>query len=52
MHVGPEIAAELDDVVDIVVEVEVAVRQRHLAGIGPVGDVHVMVRQERLDRAA
>ena len=52
MDVRPEIAAELHDVVDVVVEIEVALGERHLAGVGPVGDVHVVVGQQRLDRAA
>jgi len=43
MHVGPEVAAEGDDVVDIVVEREVAVGERHLAGVLPVGDVDVVL---------
>ena len=41
-----------DHVIDVVVEVEAPVRKRHHAGIDPLGDVDVMVRQERLDRAA
>ena len=52
MNVRAEVAAELDDVVDIVVEVEIALGQRHLARVDPVGDVHVVVGQQRLDRAA
>ena len=52
MDVRPEIAAELHDVVDVVVEIEVALGERHLAGVGPVGDVHVVIGQQRLDRAA
>ncbi len=52
MHVGAEVATELDDVVDIVVEVEVALGERHLAGVRPVGDVHVVLGQQRLDGAA
>ena len=51
MHVGPEVAAEGDDIVDVVVEVEIAVGERHFAGIGPVGDVDVVLGEQRLDRA-
>ena len=52
MHVGPEVAAEGDDIVDVVVEVEIAVGERHFAGIGPVGDKDVVLGQQRLDRTA
>ena len=52
VHVGSEVAAELDDIVDVVVEIEIALRQRHFARIGPVCDMHVMLGQQRLDRAA
>ncbi len=41
-----------DDVVDIVVEIETAVRQRHLTGVDPVGDVDLMGRQENFHRTA
>ncbi len=41
-----------DHVVDVVVEIERAVRQRHHAGVDPFGDVDVVVGQEALDRAA
>ena len=40
------------DVVDVVVEVEAALDDRHVAGVGPVGDVDVEVLQEGLHRAA
>ncbi len=43
---------ELHDVVDIVVKAEGALAQRHVPGVGPVGDVDVVVAQQRLDRAA
>src|SRR5690606_40808932 len=38
--------------VDVVVEVETAFQHRHLAGVGPVGDIDVVVLKEGLDRAA
>ena len=41
-----------DHVVDVVVEIEAPVGERHHAGIDPFGDVDVVVRQERLDGAA
>jgi len=41
-----------DHVVDVVVEIEAALGDRHHAGIDPFGDVDVMVRQEGLDGAA
>ena len=52
MGVGPEELQHLDQVIDIVVEIELAVGQRHLAGVAPVGDVDVGIGQQRLDRAA
>ena len=45
-------ADELAHVVDIVVEVERAGAHRHHAGVDPVGDVHVVVRQHRAHRVA
>ena len=41
-----------DHVVDIIVEIETAFRQRHHAGIDPVGDIDVVIGQERFHRAA
>ena len=52
MDVGAEVAAELGDIIDVIVEVEVALAERHFARVDPVGDVHVMVGQQGLDRAA
>ena len=52
MHVAAEHVQHLDDVIDIVVEIEAALGQRHHPRIGPVGDVDFMGRQERFDRAA
>ena len=43
---------EPDQVVDVVVEVEGAGGQRHVARVHPVGDVDVMLGQHLLDRAA
>ena len=40
------------DVVDVVVEIEPPLQDRHLAGVHPVGDVDLVVLQEGLDRAA
>ena len=52
MHVAAEHVQHLDDVIDIVVEIEAALGQRHHPGIGPVGDVDLMGRQKGFDRAA
>ena len=41
-----------DQVVDVVVEIEAALRQRHHPRVDPFGDVDVVVGQEGLDRAA
>ena len=44
--------AEGADIVDIVVEAETPLGQRHVAGVVPVGDVNLMGGQHRLHRAA
>ena len=49
---GPDLLEEADQVVHVVLDPEPARRQRHLAGVDPVGDVDVVVAQQRLDRAA
>ena len=45
-------AQHLAHMVEIVVEIEAAGVQRHVAGVGPVGDEHLVVLQEGLHRAA
>jgi hypothetical protein len=52
MGARAERGEEVDDVVDVVVEVEAPVLERNLAGVDPVGDRHVVARQERRDRVA
>ncbi|GCC43279.1 hypothetical protein chiPu_0027567, partial [Chiloscyllium punctatum] len=52
VHVAAERVQHLDHVVDVIVEIEPPFGERHHARIGPVGDVDLMGRQERLDRAA
>jgi hypothetical protein len=52
LTLGAEELTEFNEIVDVVVEVEPPFRQRHVAGVDPVGDVDVMFRQHRLDRAA
>ena len=52
MGVAAEEMQDADDVVDVVVEIEAARGDRHHPRIDPVGDVDVVVGQERLDRAA
>ncbi len=47
VRVRPERLEEPDDVVDIVVEVEAARLERHLAGVDPVGDRDVVAGQQR-----
>ncbi len=53
-HVGVAVQRmqHRDHVVDVVVEIEAPFRERHHAGVDPFGDVDVVIRQERLDRAA
>ena len=52
VRLGPQQPDEVHHVVDIVVEREVGRDHRHLARVAPVGDVDVVVGQERLDGAA
>jgi hypothetical protein len=52
MTIAAERMQDRDDVVDVVVEIEAAFGERHHARVHPVGDVDVMVRQERFDGAA
>jgi hypothetical protein len=47
VHVGAKVADEVLYVIDIVGQVERAVGHRHHAGVDPVGDVDVLVRQQR-----
>ena len=43
---------ELDDIIDVVVEVEIAGGERHVARVVPVGDVDVVLGQHRAHRVA
>ena len=52
MRARAHLAQHLADVVDIVVEVEAPLQEGHVAGVGPLGDEHLVVLQEGLDRAA
>ena len=52
VHVAAEHVQHGDDVVDVVVEIEAAFRQRHHARVAPIGDVDVVIGQEGLHRAA
>ncbi len=52
VRAGPEVLQHLDQVVDIVLEPEPSLRQRHFARIAPVGDVDVMILQHRLHGVA
>ena len=45
-------AHHLFEIIDVVVEVEMALGQRHGAGVDPVGDVDVMARQKGFHRPA
>ena len=51
MDVAAQHVQHLDDVIDVVVEIEAAFAQGHHAGIGPIGDVDLMRRQQGFDRA-
>ena len=52
MGAGADILQELDHIIDIFVETEAPRFHRHVAGILPVGDIDVMVLQQRRYRAA
>ena len=52
VHVAAEEAEHVAHGVDVVVEVEAAGLDRHVARVLPVGDVDLVVGQEGLDRAA
>ena len=49
---GAEMAQELRDIIDIVVEIECAADRRNHAGVDPVGDVNIVMRQHRLHGSA
>ncbi len=51
-RLGADQLQEFDEIIDIIVEIEAAVRQRHQLRVAPIGDVDVVVRQQPLDRAA
>jgi hypothetical protein len=52
MDVTAERMNHLDHIIDVVLEIETALRHRHHAGVGPVGDVDFMTRQKRFNGAA
>ena len=52
MGVAAERVQDRNHVVDVIVEIEAPFRQRHHARIHPVGDVDIVIGQERLDGAA
>ena len=49
--VARKLVADGDEVVDVIVEIEMALGERHHARIGPIGDVDVVRPHELLDRA-
>ena len=52
MGVAAEHVQDRNHIVDIVIEIELALRRRHHARVRPIGDVDVMIGQKRLDGAA
>ena len=52
VRAGAQLLEEFDQIVDIVVEVETALFDRHVTRVGPVGDVDVVAWQHPLDRPA
>jgi hypothetical protein len=51
MCVRPEQRQHVEQIIDIAVQIEQALAQRHLACIDPVRDIDVGMRQHRLDRS-
>jgi hypothetical protein len=45
MGARPEMAQHFDDVVDVIVQIEPAFRDRHHARVLPIGDEHLVFRQ-------
>ena len=52
MNARPEQTGEADHQLDEIVEIEPAVKQRHVARVLPVGQVDVVIGQQGLDGAA
>ena len=52
VRAGAELLEEADQVVDVVVEAELALREADVARVVPVGDVDVVVGQQRSHRVA
>ena len=52
MGARPDRLEEADEVLDVLVEAEAAVLERHIARVVPVGDVDVVVGQHRAHGAA
>ncbi len=51
VRAGPHMLQPSDQIVDIVVEIEIAVRKGDVPRVGPVGDVDVVIGQQPCDRA-
>ena len=52
MRAGTDMLEPRNQIVDVIVEIELARRQRCIARVAPVGDPHIMAGQHALDRAA
>jgi hypothetical protein len=52
VRAGSDFGDEAQQIVDIVVQPEAALGQRHIAGVLPVGDVDIERRQQTCDRLA
>ena len=51
MDIAPKLADAVDDGVDVVIKAEIAGGGRYVAGVRPIGNIHVVIRQHRLHRA-
>ena len=52
MAAGPHVIEKADNVVDVIVETKAARRRRNVTGVGPIGDVDVVISDEGPHRVA
>ena len=50
MCVRPQMLHKLNQVIDIIIEVEGTIAERYIAGVAPIGDVDLMIRQKLAHR--
>ncbi len=52
VDIGPQRAHEIDKIEGVVLDIELALRHRNIAGVVPVGDIDLAIGQQRIDRRA